>query len=124
MAADGAQVCLTAKISCGAHLFPGHPRGHFLVRLLLKPGPALWSVAAVQHAHAAAFPNRTSSPEALPSGAKIPGLRERRQWGENVLYPGNAFLFNIFPGLHCPPDFSEAPGTGIDVLSLRFAAIE
>ena len=55
------------------HIFSGHHRGHFLVRLLLKPGPALRSIAAVKHPHAAALPDRTSLEE-LPSGAEIPGL--------------------------------------------------
>lgn len=106
LAADRAQVSLTVKESTGVHLSPGQSWGPFLVRLLLKPGPALRSVAAVEHARAVAFPNRTSSPEALPLGTKIPGLRGRMQWGENVLYSGNALLFSIFPGWLCPPDFS------------------
>lgn len=77
-----------------------------MVRLLLKPGPALRSVTAGKQPHAVAFADRTSL-EALPLGAKIPGLRGRTQAGENVVYPGNAFLFNIFPGLLCPLDFSD-----------------
>jgi len=66
------------------HIFPAHPRCHFLVRLLLKPGPALRSICAVKHAWAIAFHNRTSL-EALPSGVEIPGLQGRKQRGENVL---------------------------------------
>lgn len=59
-------------------IFPGHPWGHFLVRFLLKLGPALRNATAVKHTCADAFPDRTNL-ETLALYIRIPGLRGRKQ---------------------------------------------
>lgn len=84
------------------HIFPGLPQRRFSVRLLLKPGLALRSIAAVKHACAAAFPALRHCLQALEFMSFKGEISREKQYSTQRMH-----FSSIFPGLLCSLDFSD-----------------